>query len=65
MTRRPIYFELSSSVVLITSGFWLFQNEVANSGLMLVGCLLAVLSIGSLVSRRRQPCVQGAMKDAV
>jgi len=53
MTHRPIVFELASSFILITSGYWLLQNEFANGGLMFVGCLLALVSMASFLGQRR------------
>ncbi len=53
MTHRPIVFELASSFLLITSGYWLLQNEFANGGLMFVGCLLALVSLASFLGQHR------------
>lgn len=53
MTNKSIHFELSSGVLLSVFGFWLAQNNFANGGLMLVGCLLVCLTLASRTGELR------------
>lgn len=53
MGNKSIHFELSAGVLLSVFGFWLAQNNFANGGLMLVGCLLVFLTLASRVGDLR------------
>lgn len=47
MAQKSIHFELSAGVLLVGLGFWLSQNDIADWGLMVVGCLLLALTLVS------------------
>jgi hypothetical protein len=60
MINKTLWFELIVAIMLIVGGTWFWLEGIANTGLLLVGCIL--LSISIILRAVGLPNLQSAIR---